>query len=411
LSNGSLRQRALRVFVFVAAMLGVALLVVNRWEGHAGAVGLPAVLWTGKGVATGWSGFSVDKLGLIASGMGEYWLGGRNLPDARPFLWPGLEWSVAFVLEMALLTAFLALLWRRRRDPVLRTTAIVFLGTLGAGEVMNAYSQPQDPQMQINVMPWLTVAAGLLLAHASAGKGARPAIVGAVAALALLPLAYNIYAFSPLRGQDAAMEKALRDLAAASDPARTVYLYTGWEGMVSWQFLEWSHSWEGACGLASAPQPDPKFKWIAMFSLLVHHPSMTKGEYAAAVKAEIECAFDKGYRVLSSLAWTKSPDELSDWMTALNAYDYGPILYAVLHSYAGRPVGGIVGEDLPGRGQNQQPGAERRLQPDEAARVDAGGRRGGAGQQVLHAEQEGRVGRNRYSLEADRRHQEFSHGV
>ena len=55
------------------------------------------------------------------------------------------------------------MLWPRRADRRLRAIAIVFLGTLGAGQVLNFYSQPQDPQMQINVMPWLTVAWGLLL--------------------------------------------------------------------------------------------------------------------------------------------------------------------------------------------------------------------------------------------------------
>ena len=51
-------------------------------------------------------------------------------------------------------------LWPRRHEPRLRAVAIVFLGTLGAGQVLNLYAQPQDPQMQINVMPWLTVAWG-----------------------------------------------------------------------------------------------------------------------------------------------------------------------------------------------------------------------------------------------------------
>ena len=61
-------------------------------------------------------------------------------------------------IELAILGSCLILRWTERHDRRLRTIAVVFLGTFAAGSVFNTYSQPQDPQMQINVMPWLAVA-------------------------------------------------------------------------------------------------------------------------------------------------------------------------------------------------------------------------------------------------------------
>jgi len=61
----------------------VAGLVVLFWEGHNGAMGLPDVIWTGKGVATGWAGFSLEKLQLLAIGTGQYLLAAKMSRSRR----------------------------------------------------------------------------------------------------------------------------------------------------------------------------------------------------------------------------------------------------------------------------------------------------------------------------------------
>lgn len=336
-SRGTLARRGGLILLFLATTVGLAGLVALFWEGHPGAVGLPDLLWTGKGVGSGWSGFSLEKLGLLVGGMGEYWLDGSNLPVARLFTPLGAEWGTAFAFEMLLLVLALVFFWRRRRDPRMRVVAAVFLGTLAAGTVMNAYSQPSDPQMQINVMGWMTVAAALLLAAAAPSR--RLVMIAAI--VALLPLAYNVKAASVERGHDSKMEAALQQLEKLSDPARTVYVYSGWEYMVTWQFLVWQHRWEGVCDLGPSPQPGDRFKWISLFSPMVHHPEFTKDEFIRAVETELNCAFDKGYRVIAGPVWAKSADQLADWMTALNARDQALALHAALHKdYHGTPIGG-----------------------------------------------------------------------
>ncbi|MBS0520510.1 MAG: hypothetical protein JSR90_17575 [Proteobacteria bacterium] len=332
LSQGGMLRRAGCIVLFLAAMIGTALIVLTVFRGHPGAVGLPGVLWTGKGVRSGWSGVSLDKLGLVVVGMGEYWLGGHNIPSPDVTSPLASEWGLAFAAEMLALVLALVLLWRRRRDPALRTAAVVFIGTLVAGEVMNAYSQPQDPQMQINVMAWLAVVVALLVGRLSGGAGVRPVIMVLAFCCALFPLAYNVRAFAPLRGRDGQMVGAVRALESQTDPDRTVFVYAGFETIVAWQFALWGPNWEGVCDLGAAPQAVPKFKWISLFGPLVHHPSWTDDEYAAAIRREIECAFDKGYRVVvGGLVWQKSPAELAEWMTSLNARARAPVLHALLH--------------------------------------------------------------------------------
>ena len=136
---------------------------------------------------------------MIPVGMGEYWLGGNNLAVARPFTLEGAEWLTGFVLELVLLALGLRFFWQRRGDPVLRTVGVIFIGTLAAGQVMNAHAEPGDPQMQINVMAWLTVAWTLLLGASLT----RRRLLGPLAILSIVPLGWNLYTLASHRGGDA----------------------------------------------------------------------------------------------------------------------------------------------------------------------------------------------------------------
>jgi hypothetical protein len=313
LSDGPALKRAGRILVLLLTVVGTCLLVVNRTEGHPGAVGLPDVLWTGKGINSGWSGFSIDKLWLLGAGMGEYWWGGRN------FTWAGdlpnwmSEWLTSLAIQAALLALFLVFLWQQRADRRWRATAIVFLGTFVAGEVMNAYSQPQDPQMQINVMPWLALAWAIALA----GRLRRPAAVLAAAMLGAAPLVYNVWAHAPQRGRDGRMQAAVAELERLSDPARTVFVYSGFEATVTWQFLLWGQRWEGVCDLGPAPLAVPKFKWISLFGSSVWHPEWTPAHHAEALSKQLQCAVDKGYRLIAGPIWAGSAEHLAEKMITL----------------------------------------------------------------------------------------------
>jgi hypothetical protein len=209
--------------------------------------------------------------------------------------------------------------------------------------VMNAYSQPQDPQMQINVMAWLPVAWGLFVAQVLQWTHRR-AVAVALVVLSLLPLPYNVLSLAPKRGADGFWQARLGDVERASDPARTVLVYSGFESIVAWHYLIWTHRWEGVCDLGPAPMPTPKYKWISILSPAVHYPNWTPAQHAAEIKRQLDCAFDKGYRVVAADIWKMSAEDLSGQFLILSAGNRGPALHEMFNrDYSATPLTNLDG--------------------------------------------------------------------
>ena len=331
-------RRLAMVGVLLVSIVAVAGLVQQFWEGHNGAVGLHDILWTGKGVDTGWAGFTWEKLWMMLAGASNYFLvtdfamapiAGRQV---------ALRLSVSVILAVVILAATVVALWPRRHDPKLRAITIVFLCTAGAGEIFNLYSQPQDPQMQVNVMSWLTVAWGLLMAAAVGGRRAWFALF---AVLSVVPFAWNLAMLSRERGRDALWTGALASIERTLPPESTVFVYWGFEAIATWQYALWSRTWDWdqVGPAAPAPAANPRFKWIAVTSGAIRHPQWTAEEHAAALKREIDTAFDRGYRVAVSDVWDWSAADLASQLGVLSAAGRAGAIHAMLHgSYQVVPV-------------------------------------------------------------------------
>jgi hypothetical protein len=325
-------RRLRRIAALIGAILATAGIVQLLWDGHNGAVGLHDMLWTGKGVASGWAGLSWDKAWMMLSGVGNYFLimGGFTDPvTARRLVFP---LSVSVLLQAAILVAAAVALWPQRADRRLRAIAMVFLGTLGAGEVFNFYAQPQDPQMQINVMPWLTVAWGLLAAHLLVTRR-RPRPLVFLAILSLAPLIWNGAQLARWRGGDPASLTALAAIEKRFPPDSTVFLYWGFEPITVWQFALWSRTWDwdGAVTPAPAPSAQPKFKWIAIAAGAIRHPDWTAEQHAQSIKRDIDLALDRGYQVAVSDVWSWSVDELAGQLGGLAAANRAAAIAKMLH--------------------------------------------------------------------------------
>ncbi len=338
LSEGRAARRLALVATLVVSIVAVAGIVQLGSERFSGAVGLHDLLWTGKGVTTGWAGLSWDKAWMMLSGIGNYFLivGGWVDPlSARRVAGPLV---VSVVLQLAIFTAAVVALWPRRADRRLRAIAIVFLGTLGAGQVLNFYSQPQDPQMQINVMPWLAVAWGLLAATLLARSRG---LMIALAVLSCAPLAWNASQLARFRDGDASALKAMAALEQRFPPASTVWVYWGFEPITMWQYALWSRTWDwdGAVTIPPAPSADPKFKWIAIDAGAIRHPDWTGERNADVLKRDIDQAFDRGYRVVISGVWTWSLAELTGQLGGLSAANRAPAIYRMLRdNYTAQPI-------------------------------------------------------------------------
>jgi len=330
IAPGPWSRRAGMIAVLLVSVVAVAGIVQLSWEGHNGAVGLHDILWTGKGVATGWAGLSWDKAWNMLSGVGNYFLlmGGYVDPLSARHAAGRLLLSV--VLQLAILLAALVVLWPRRGEPGLRAIAAVFLVTLDAGQVLNIYSQPHDPQMQINVMAWLAVAWGLLASVAIARWRGGAALF---AALSIAPLVWNVGELARFRGGDAAALQAMTELERRFPPDSTVFVYWGFEPITMWQYALWSRTWDwdGAVSIAPAPSSEPKFKWIAVDAGAIRHPDWTGGRNAEVLKRDIDQAFDRGYRVVISDVWDWSEAELAGQLGALAASARAPAIHRMLH--------------------------------------------------------------------------------
>jgi hypothetical protein len=293
LAPASLGARLRAITLLLGGIVATAAIVSLLWRGHAGAVGPFDLIWTGKAVHSAWAGFTWAKLGYLRDGVAAYLLGTAVswIPVAGWDLWRYLS----LALMAALTAAALVELWPRRHEPLVRSAVAVFGGTFVAGEVFNLYSQPQDAQMQINVMPWLT------LAWLFAMKGAtarRPRGFAVPTALALLLLAYNVWSLAPLRGLDTRWQQAFVELERRADPSRTVFVVHDFDWVMPYGSLYWGLEEPGVDRLGPPPQAQPKFKWIGFIGQLLRHPEWPVEQQAADLRRQIDRALALGYDVL-----------------------------------------------------------------------------------------------------------------
>jgi len=317
-------RRAALIATLLIAIVATTGIVQQIWEGHNGAMGLPDLLWTGKGVDTGWAGLSWDKAWMMLVGVGNYFLIIGDYLDPDTVKRHAAALAIPLLLQTAIFVVAAIVLWPRRNDARVRAIAVVFLGTLGAGQVMNIYSQPQDPQMQLNVMAWLTPAWALLVATLIVCE--RRALTMALVVLSFLPLVWNVGSLSRWRGGDSKALATLANIESHFPPDRTVFVYWGFEPINVWQYALWSHTWDWDSGVN-----DAKFKWIAIDSGSIRHPHWTPEEDAQSIKRQIDTALDRGYRVAVAGFWDWSAAELASNLTGVSGANRAQAIHDMLH--------------------------------------------------------------------------------
>lgn len=338
LGPGRLPHRLGLIALFLGTIVLLAQIAVWLWGPQNGNPGpVTSLLWTGKGVAEGWAGFSLVKVSLLWVGITQYLAGGSNVgdPSLLPLILHQMVVTTLCILVIAALS--LAILWRDRGSPETQILAVIFGVTFAAGEAMNLYSQPQDPQMQINVMPWLTIGWALIL---SVAVRWRPVpVVGGAIAIALALFAYNVSKLQPMRGSDEAWKKALERIERAVDPTRTVFLLHGFEQVVSEMYYKWDGDWNYFEKLGPAPTAKPKFKLLALVSGPVHKPKATGKELADDLRTQIERVMDLGYDVIVNVVWTWSEAQVEGSLSTVAEEDKGKSMYRMLHeSFVATPV-------------------------------------------------------------------------
>jgi len=333
LARGRWVDRLLRPSWFLAAMaippFAIAVLFrLMRAGGIKAAVPLFVhMFWAGKGVGTGWGGFTTTKVALAWGGIAESVTGAQNIgswgawrvaPTAREF-----QAGTLILLLLAALAITYA--WRHRRDSRVIAAVAVLGGTLLAGTVFNLYSQPQDPQMVINVMIW-TVAGWALLARAALRipqHWVRNPVAAALLSVPLVlaslwPLGYNLHALAKYRGLDPVFESAVRRLDHRFDPVRTVFLYQGFEGAITWQYVMLGGEYVEVATLPPADAAGGDLKYMDVTSPAIQNPHWTPQQVAASVQARIDAALQRGYQVAASPSFRVSTREWLDGLATVS---------------------------------------------------------------------------------------------
>ena len=300
-------RRLAWIALFLATMGATAVVVAAAWQGHNSAVGPIDLIWTGKAVRSVWAGFSWPKVGYLWDGMVAYLLG------AGVAAIPGIPgWDIwrytASVWMLAIAAVAVPMLWHQRHDPRARALAAIFGVTFAAGSVFNLYSQPQDPQMQINVMAWLTPGWMLVLlaAHKRWGRQGLAALAGLTVTL----IAYNVWSLAPLRGLDGKWQQAIERLEKEADPARTVFVLHDFDWAMIYASLHWGTAEPGVDTLGPAPQAVPKFKWIGFTGQVLRHPEWSTEAHVADLRRQIDRALELGYEVLLARLWPMEQKQL-----------------------------------------------------------------------------------------------------
>ena len=297
------------IALFLAGMVATAAVVAWAWQGHPGAVGTFDLMWTGKAVRSVWAGFTWAKVGYMWDGMVGYLLGAGvatipGIPGWDIWRWVATVWMLA--------VAFFALpfLWRHWDDPRSRALSAIFGVTFVAGQVFNLYSQPQDPQMQLNVMGWLTVGWAVVLVAVLERRRYGRRGLAALAGLTVALFAYNVWSLAPLRGLDSAWEGAIQRMERESDPDRTVWLMHDFDWAMVYGSLYWGYNDPGVAGLGPAPQKEPRFKWIGFTGQVLRHPDWSDEQLVDDLRGQIDRALDLGYDVLVIRLWDMTPYQL-----------------------------------------------------------------------------------------------------
>jgi hypothetical protein len=269
------------------------------------------VLYPAKGAnAGGWVGLRPEKFLFLIMGMGNYFTGASNSASYTTGLsGNSLKYViVSWLLFLPALGAIVGALLSKRVNPAMKYLAVFAFALLAAGEFGAFYSQPQDPQMQIQ--PMFAAIIGIILlacwwdpwplrARTFAGLG--------VFAIALSNGALNVCLLRAGAGGDSRALKEVNQLEVLFPPSNTIIVCQGFESWTTWEFVV---TFKGASDdfLAHSIQLASAFTGDRGIS----------GE-AAAVKTEkqIDAAMARGFHVVANRLWNEPPGALADSITTV----------------------------------------------------------------------------------------------
>jgi hypothetical protein len=290
------------------------------------------ILHPSKTTPNGYLGFRWNKVVSAFVGIGNYYLGGRNIPDNRDaFSDPNILGRMRISWAFAIVT-LAALLWAAICRDRTRLLAVFGLAVFAMGQMEHLYSQPQDPQSQIE--PMFATILGVIVILEALGRLRLLAV--AMGAAFLLEGGENARLMLARRGEDSRYMKQANELAQLFPSDNTVVVSQGWEEWNTWVYSE----------TYGGDSPRYVARDIGLVNGFIQHLGATPVEAADLMAKQIDDALAQGSRVVTNVVWVGSREDFAYSLSTLasieNARIYTDRLYGAFH--AGRSWDTSVGK-------------------------------------------------------------------
>lgn len=235
-----------------------------------------------------WVGFSWMKFESMFTGIGNYLFGGLPM-DKIPnilsiiFLRIAMTWlSVIFLF---------ATIWKNKtiilEGPYTRILLIFGVCSFVFGQLVNLYSQPQDPQFQLQ--PMVLISLGLICLHDLQLKKYINALFIFCGVLAF----DNIQRLQNFKGQDSKAVTGYKEFRQLFTKETTKISHIAYESFSAWLMIfEYPGDW------------NKYLEEITCINTPVHHhPHLTIPEHAQFILKELEAAHKAGKRIIATGPW------------------------------------------------------------------------------------------------------------
>lgn len=334
-------ERVGRIVLFFSPTILVPILV-GLMPGGKFIARVQTVLFPGKGMNTGYGGFSIPKLGFMSEGITEYLSTGKNLSDLSIIFQKSylLAMIGKWVIILILAYVFIRKAKASWSTATWRVATVLLAANFIFNEFFNLYVQPQDPQMQLSPMIWLSVAWAILCGEILILNRARLAqIKYFMVILSLIPLAWNSYNLLPFRGQDSRALAEIKSLQALADPKRTVFCSLGFERIDAWLSAYWG-SGDYPPQLQTPPQSEPGYKPIYLIDEATSHPKRSAADSACRMVNRINEALDKGFEVIIDKTWSMTEAEFVNKFSTVSGKEKPRAIYSSLKkNFYGKRIG------------------------------------------------------------------------
>ncbi len=246
----------------------------------------------------GWVGFHTMKLVYLIIGMGNYFTGAGNYSDYQAaFQGTNLHYIIySWTYVVLTMTGCAVALFSKRSSIGVRSLAAFAIMLLLAGEAGAVYSQPADPQMQIQPM-FATIVGVIFLARWWYQSGVSGVVIS-IAWIAVLMLngLCNVQVMQAARDGDSQSVRAALQLDEMFPKKKDVIVGIGFEGWLTWDYIvTWRGDGPGFLGsFVGLATPFTTFKGI------------NGPDAAAAVRKRIDRAMAHGMQVVAAALWTET---------------------------------------------------------------------------------------------------------